>query len=142
MCASSVPDFFWEGLTGTMRYIDTGTRDPSHALGSWLKDELNTSVAELRWQTGFFSGEVIGLLAPTLERLAESNQPVTAVVGSNGGLTFSGHILDLSTAMGVPRTGAKLGVVTYGGAFYHPKTPQDLSPTAFRRLAVCICRVG
>jgi hypothetical protein len=105
-----------------MRYIDTGSRNPSEALGAWLLAQLTPTVVELRWQTGFYSGDVLGVLAPTLQRLAETNRRVRAVLGSNDGGTYRDDVIPLAQAMGVPRSEAALGIVSYGGAFFHPKT--------------------
>ena len=89
-----------------MRYIDTGSRDPDQALGAWLTSKLTSDVTEFRFQTGFFSGEILGLLGPTLGQLASSNRPVRAVVGSNDGCTLGSDVIALATAMGVPRSGS------------------------------------
>lgn len=105
-----------------MRYIDSGTRDPAHALGTWLNEELTPDVAELRWQTGFFSADGLAVFAPTLRRMREANSVTNVVIGSNDGDTLQTHVLRLVELMGLPRSFAKLGAVSYSGAYYHPKT--------------------
>lgn len=105
-----------------MRYVDSGTRSLSHALGHWLQSVLNTEVSELRWQTGFFSADGLAPFLSTLAALAASDGPVNVVVGSNDGDTLKDHVAALATRLGLPRGNAKLGVVNYSGAFYHPKT--------------------
>src|SRR6185436_16305235 len=60
--------------------------------------------------------------ASSLRRLATANLPAHVLVGSNDGDTLQADIAQLFALMGLPRTGAQLGVVSYGGAFYHPKT--------------------
>lgn len=51
-----------------MRYIDTGSRDPANALGTWFEAMLNqaSQIATVRVQTGFFSSNVLGYLGPHL----------------------------------------------------------------------------
>lgn len=106
-----------------MRYIDTGSRKPSDSLGAWLQESLTPEVVGVRFQSGFFSADALGLLSPTLERLAGSNQIVRALIGSNDGGTLRDDVLKLVGLLGIPRTGASLGIVSYsGGAFFHPKT--------------------
>lgn len=105
-----------------MRYVDTGSRNPTQALGAWLQAELASDIVELRWQSGFFTAGGLGLLAPTLQRLTANNQTIKAVIGSNNGVTFRDHVIQLLEFLGVPRPQAYLGVVSYSNAFFHPKT--------------------
>jgi hypothetical protein len=74
-------------------------------------------------------------LAPTLERLRRADGTVTAVVGSNNGDTLESDIERLLELLGIPRTNARLGVVSFGGAFFHPKvyhfTRRDGSQAAY-----------
>ena len=104
-----------------MRYLDTGSREPSHALGAWLRDVLSPDVVELRWQTGFFSSDALGIVNETLVRLASRNDVVKFLIGSNDGSTSRDDVMELASALGLPRLNAHLGVVAYAGAFYHPK---------------------
>lgn len=105
-----------------MRYLDTGSRDPDQALGSWLIEQLSPEIAEVRWQSGFFTVEGLALLAPTLQRLALAGGTVKALIGSNGGDTLRNDVIRACSLMGLPRPQARLGVVSYaGGAFFHPK---------------------
>lgn len=105
-----------------MRYIDSGSRDSSHALGAWLQSVLTASIVEVRWQSGFFSAESLGFLAATLQRLAKSDLPFAGIIGSNEPGTLHADVRKLVALLGLPRTNARLGVVKYGNAFYHPKT--------------------
>jgi hypothetical protein len=118
-----------------MRYIDSGTRDPSQALGSWLSRVLQADVTELRWQSGFFAGNGLGLLQESLERLGTNDQVVRAVIGSNDQCTSREDVDALLTLMRLPRSRADLGVVSYAGAYFHPKTVhvcrQDGSQAAY-----------
>ena len=64
-----------------MRYLDSGNRDPSQALGTWLSQTLQNDVTEIRWQSGFFGATGLGFLQEPLRRFARENQVVRAVVG-------------------------------------------------------------
>lgn len=105
-----------------MRYIDSGSRNLTDALGTWLQRELDLNVKELRWQSGFFSEDGLPPFVATLQRLANANLPVRALIGSNDGETQQSHVIRLAHFLGLPRATAQLGVVSYGGAYYHPKT--------------------
>jgi NgoFVII restriction endonuclease len=105
-----------------MRYLDTGSRDATQAVGAWLQNELTPDVIEVRWQSGFFAADGLGVFAPTLRRLASDDRTVKALIGSNDGETPRDHVLQLMKLLGVPRSRAELGVVSYsGGAYFHPK---------------------
>lgn len=105
-----------------MRYIDSGSRDPAQALGTWLNAELTANVAELRIQTGFFSGDALAPFGTTFAALSAAGGLANVVIGSNDGGTLRPHLDELVAAMGVPRANARLGVVYYASAYYHPKT--------------------
>jgi hypothetical protein len=105
-----------------VRYIDSGDRNPSHALGHWLQSVLTADISELRWQSGFFSADGLAPLLPTLAALSARDSTVAIVIGSNDGETLKDHVAALATHVGLPRANARLGVVNYSGAFYHPKT--------------------
>lgn len=105
-----------------MRYIDSGSRDPAHAVGSWLLTELTDSVVELRVQSGFFGLEGLRPFAGLLARLAAGDLPTRFVIGSNDGETLASHVTRLAELLGLPRSGARLGIASYTRAFYHPKT--------------------
>lgn len=103
-----------------MKYVDSGTRDPASALGYWLNSELPTAAA-LRIQSGFYGGEVSTFLSPALVRLRDTGGPVCILVGSNEQKAVASDVADLADLLGVPRERAGLGVVSYAGAFFHPK---------------------
>lgn len=105
-----------------MRYIDSGNRNADQALGSWLRDQLTPDVSGLRWQSGFFGIDGLSPFVPTLERLADNDLLVRALIGSNEGETLKGHIARLVQHLRLPRAGARLGIISYAGSFYHPKT--------------------
>ncbi|MDL9948380.1 phospholipase D-like domain-containing protein [Gordonia sp. ABSL11-1] len=120
-----------------MRYIDSGSRDPQHALGTWLSSELVEGVAPtaLRMQTGFFSSHVLGYFENALRSLASSDGHTRFLVGSNDGQTPYSAMAHLLAVTGAPRAGMKLGVVSYQTGFFHPKvvhiTRADGSSTAY-----------
>lgn len=118
-----------------MRYLDSGSRDPDHALAAWFRRVLTDEVVALRWQSGFFAIDGVGELQATLLRLTERGQQVSALVGSNNGDTLAAHVVDLVYALGIPRPAARLGVIHYAAGFFHPKTyhirRQDGSEAAY-----------
>ena len=105
-----------------MRYLDSGRRETSQALGSWLNEVMTDDVVETRWQSGFFSAGSLGLLQSSLQRMANERQPVHALIGSNQQSTSRRDVERLVAVLGIPRDNALLGVVSYRSGFYHPKT--------------------
>lgn len=105
-----------------MRYLDSGSRDPLQAVGAWLQAELTTDVVELRWQSGYFVSDALGLFVSTLQRLAAGNQRVRVLIGSNESATLWTDVLQLVGLLGIPRSNAELGVVRYANSLFHPKT--------------------
>lgn len=105
-----------------MRYIDTGARDPGHAVATWLGAVLLPDVVEARIQSGFYSREVLPLFVGPFATLAALGAPVRVVIGSNDGGTVASHLDELLAALQMPRVNANLGVVYFAGAFFHPKT--------------------
>ncbi|MEV6694532.1 phospholipase D family protein [Micromonospora sp. NPDC051196] len=120
-----------------MRYLDTGARDPEHALGTWLDTVLlkAPSVVAVRLQTGFFGADALGYFEPTLARLAVSGGLTRMLIGSNDGETTRASLEKLITMAGAPRAGLSLAVVSFANAFFHPKvfhfTRADGSATAY-----------
>ena len=106
-----------------MRYVDTGSRDPKHALGSWLGEVLlgPTPIAALRLQTGFFGSDSLGYFEDALQRLAQDDGHTRILVGSNDGLTSRAAIANLLEIVGQPRVGLGVGVVSFQSGFFHPK---------------------
>jgi hypothetical protein len=105
-----------------VRYIDSGDRTPGSAVAHWLQTELTTRVNELRWQSGFFSVDGLHPFLSTLQRMRSANLPVYGLIGSNEGETLEGHVTQLVSFLGIPRSGARLGIISFGGAYFHPKT--------------------
>ncbi|MCW3797377.1 phospholipase D family protein [Sphingomonas sp. BN140010] len=106
-----------------MRYIDSNSRDAADALGSWLEQHvLNKELAALRWQAGFFGGEILDYFAPSIASLRTSGGPLRVLIGSNNGVTRSKDITQLLQLAGPPRADRSIGVVSFTGGLYHPKT--------------------
>ncbi len=106
-----------------MRYFDSGSRDPSQALGAWLAAMTDDeSVSAVRWQSGFFGAEALGYFVPVFERLATVDGRVSVLVGSNDGTTKHRDVELLLDLTGPPRDGRRLGVVAFDNAYFHPKT--------------------
>lgn len=104
-----------------MKYHDTGSRDPSEALSTWLQEVINDEVSEFRVQTGYFSAKALGLILPVLERSAQSNLLTNFLLGSNNASTLKLHVEKLFELLGMPRTNAHLGIVSFGMGLFHPK---------------------
>jgi len=66
-----------------MRYLDSGQREPSKALGTWLQQVMSGDVAEVRWQSGFFAADSLGIIQSALRTMAGNDHPVHALIGSN-----------------------------------------------------------
>lgn len=105
-----------------MRYLDSGRRTPDQALGFWLRSEAAGSAAEFRAQSGFFSADGLKPIAQDLRRLAASSQAVRMLIGSNDATTLAADVRKLVDVVGVPRVNGDVGVLSFKGAFFHPKT--------------------
>lgn len=107
-----------------MRYIDTGARDPQHALGHWLKQNVFDAprVKAVRWQTGFFSADALGYFRPALEFARAKDRVTHLLVGSNDGMTLRSDAEALLSATGDSRRNLRVGIVSFGNASFHPKT--------------------
>ena len=121
-----------------MRYIDTGSRDPDQALGTWLGEVIFGSpiaVTALRIQTGFFGSGVLGYFEDILDDLAANDLPTRFLIGSNEGQTPRGAIEDLITVAGAPRPNLQIGVVSFLVGYFHSKVVHferaDGSSTAY-----------
>jgi hypothetical protein len=106
-----------------VRYVDTGSRDPKHALGSWLGDVIlgPAPVVALLVQTGFFGSDALGYFEDALHALEASDGHTRILVGSNDGQTPRAAIADLLKIAGQPRAGLGVGVVSFQSGFFHPK---------------------
>jgi len=105
-----------------VRYIDSGRREPDQALGTWLADlDATADIVQFRVQTGFFSADGLAPLKSTLDRLRQQDQVTRLLIGSNDGTTQVSDAKRLVEMLGLPRDNAKLGVVSFSNAFFHPK---------------------
>jgi len=110
-------------MISIVRYIDSGSRDPTETLGYWMSTLVEPDeTSHVRWQTGFFGIDGIGLLVPMLQELGRTGGGVTALIGSNDGVTQGSDILRLLELAGPARENLKVGVVSFGNALFHPKT--------------------
>jgi hypothetical protein len=108
----------------TVRYVDTGSRDPKQALGTWLSDVLldpSDRVAEIRVQSGFFGSGALGYFEPALQDLASSDSHTRFLVGSNDGQTPRAAVEDLLAIVGPARGNLAVGVVSFTAGYFHPK---------------------
>lgn len=106
-----------------VRYIDSGSRQPQDALGTWLGQELLGSVppVSLRVQTGFFGSSSLGYFETSLTALKQSDGHTRFLLGSNDGQTLRPAVADLLSLSGQPRAGMRIGVVSFQTGFFHPK---------------------
>lgn len=118
-----------------MQYVDTGSRESRHALGSWLSGLDANYVRHLRFQSGYFNGDGLAPLVPLIKSLAERDLQISCVLGSNSGQTDSRDIEVLVKLIGCPRAGAKIAIVRYATGLFHPKvyhlTRRDGSQAAY-----------
>jgi hypothetical protein len=83
---------------------------------------LDDSVVALRWQTGFFGADSLGLFATTMARLRQIDGILRILVGSNDGTTQRSDIETLIRMAGPPRVNQRIGIVSFDAGFFHPKT--------------------
>jgi hypothetical protein len=120
-----------------MQYVDTGSRDPTHALGTWLAEVMmgTNAVAAMRLQTGFFGAGALGYFESAFSALHDVDGHTRLLVGSNDGETPRAAVEDLLAIVGSPRAGLKLGVVSFQTGFFHTKVfhflRNDGSATAY-----------
>src|SRR5665213_1887447 len=104
-----------------MRYIDSATRKPNEAVGTWLASISPTDVNALRIQSGYFAAEPLGILLPVFEHLRATDAPVSIVIGSNEADTAAEDIFTLLDVLGPTRDNLKIGIVYLAGGIFHPK---------------------
>lgn len=118
-----------------MQYFDSGARDQSQALAKWLEDVTQEDVKEVRIQSGYYSLDGIGLLIPVFEHVKQNDLLTKVLIGSNDGCTLRSDVAELMHFIGVPRPNGQLGIVSFSGAHFHPKTyhirRQDNTEAAF-----------
>lgn len=104
-----------------MEYLDTQRRDRQEAFGTWLSRAVNGEAARVRWQSGYFNSEPLGLIQSELQRVS-AGRGVVALVGSNDGVTTTQSLEDLVEILGLPQPNSKVGVVQLENGIFHPKT--------------------
>lgn len=118
-----------------MNYLDTGTRDASQTLTQWFMDVLTDEVCALRMQTGYFRFGATRALMPLLARLGTQDITTHILIGSNDSDTLHSDVARLFAKLEMPRESAKLGIVQFTNALFHPKvyhvTRSDGSQAAF-----------
>lgn len=87
-----------------MRYIDSGARDATQALGRWLETAVSTDTSEIRWQSGFFSSDSLAVIQESLGRFSREERPVHALIGSNDRATLRADVDALVAALGYTAT--------------------------------------
>jgi hypothetical protein len=106
-----------------VRYVDTGSRDPNQALGTWLSDVLlaKSPVAAIRVQSGFFGSAALAYFEPALLDLTAKDGHTRFLVGSNEGQMPRAAVENLLTVAGPARGNMALAVVSFKTGFFHPK---------------------
>ena len=104
-----------------MRYIDTSSRSPEDALGTWLARLQPEATEMLRIQTGYFRAEGLAPLGSLLQHLVAQDLQISCVLGANGGATIARDVDVLIDVVGAPRANARVAVVSYATGLYHPK---------------------
>ncbi|WP_230246985.1 MULTISPECIES: phospholipase D family protein [unclassified Rubrivivax] len=98
-------------------------------------DTLTEEVSALRMQTGYFRFGATRALMPLLARLATHDIPTHILIGSNDSETLYSDVARLFSKLEMPRESAKLGIVQFTNALFHPKvyhiTRSDGSQAAF-----------
>ena len=105
-----------------MRYIDSYRRSSDQTLGEWLVEAVAEQTTKVRWQSGFFNSEPLGLIETQLRRVSTAGEGVLALVGSNDGVTTQQSLADLVAVLDLPQPESRVGVVNLDTAIYHPKT--------------------
>ena len=102
------------------RYIDTGNQKPKQDVGHWLDENVVAGIRGFRCQFGYFRFEAIRPFANVIHNVADLNDPVHLVLGSNAGsLIAQDAQLALRVADG---RDASLTIVSFADAEFHPKT--------------------
>lgn len=118
-----------------MNYLDTGKRDASQTLTQWFMSVLTEEVSALRMQTGYFRFGATRALMPLLARLGTQDITTHILIGSNDSDTLHSDVARLFEKLEMPRENAKLGIVQFTNALFHPKvyhiTRADGSQAAF-----------
>jgi len=119
-----------------MRYLDSGSREEEKSLLSWLGGVAREGeIAHMRLQTGYFASSAMGAFSGLVEDLSGPAIQASLLIGSNPPGTPSNDLSDLVTILGLPRIGARAGVVSFKRGLFHTKvyhfTRTDGSQTAY-----------
>ena len=118
-----------------MQYIDSGSRNPEHTLGAWLRDLATQKIRDLRWQAGYFNVAGLAPMASLIHGLSQNKSSVRCVVGSNQGETTRQDVETLVRLVGCPKGDAQIAIVRYHSGLFHPKVyhaiRHDGSQTAY-----------
>lgn len=118
-----------------MKYHDTGTKEAKNTLAQWFSDVLNEEVTAFRMQSGYFRLGAAKALMPVLARAAGHGVTTHLVLGSNDADTLHSDVSRLFAKLEMPRDTAKLAIVQFSNALFHPKvyhiTRQDGTQAAF-----------
>lgn len=104
-----------------MQYIDTGNREASHTLGSWLSNLKAQDIEYFRLQSGYFNIEGIAPIAELIKYIANHDLEISCVLGSNNGETGYKDIEILMDMIGCPRPEARIAIASYNTGLFHPK---------------------
>lgn len=105
-----------------IRYLDSGHGGPDECLGLWLDGELTADIRSFRGQFGFYDGAAIRKYTPNLAAMLARGGTLRLVIGANGGDPPTTD--DLTALLPLLANGdrARLTVVGFGNALFHPKT--------------------
>ncbi|WP_261509579.1 phospholipase D family protein [Burkholderia multivorans] len=104
-----------------MRYHDTGSKDAGQALATWFEQVLVEDITELRIQSGYFTFDAVRAISTFLKGAIEKDLRVHLVLGANEGDTLHSDVSRLALKLGLPRSNARLAIVNFGNALFHPK---------------------
>lgn len=118
-----------------MKYLDTGKKEANQTLTKWFMEVLTEEISALRIQTGYFRLGAAKALMPLFARLGTQDITSHIVIGSNDADTLHSDVSRLFAKLNMPRDGAKLAIVHFTNALFHPKvyhvTRIDGSQAAF-----------
>lgn len=118
-----------------MNYLDTGKKGASQTLAQWFMDILTEEISALRMQTGYFRFGATRALMPLLAKMGKQDITTHILIGSNDSDTLHSDVARLFEKLKMPRDSAKLGIVQFTNALFHPKvyhiTRADGSQAAF-----------
>src|SRR4051812_41675511 len=109
-----------------MRYLDTGSNDPTQCLGRWLESNCKEDISSFKAQFGYFSFAAVRPFVKVFRSLGDRGIPVDFVLGSNGASLRRVDVESLFEA--VSGQASSITVVAFQNAEFHPKTAHIASP--------------